>query len=126
MVVSKMEITTPHGAIDGKTQTMEAKFYNLDAIISVGYRVNSKKATHFRIWATKVLKEYMQKGFVLDDDRLKLQLSSTITKILSAACCTLEDYGGDVLLAGVVYDKRVMKSDPFSSCRSSNSSPAGF
>ena len=71
VVVSKMEITTPHGAIDGKTQTIEEKFYNLDAIISVGYRVNSKKATHFRIWATKILKEYMQKGFVLDDDRLK-------------------------------------------------------
>ena len=46
-------------------------FYNLDAIISVGYRVNSKRATQFRIWATKVLKEYMLKGFVLDDDRLK-------------------------------------------------------
>lgn len=47
------------------------KFYNLDAIISVGYRVNSAKATQFRIWATKILKEYMQKGFVLDDERLK-------------------------------------------------------
>ena len=46
-------------------------FYNLDAIISVGYRVNSVRATQFRIWATKVLKEYIQKGFVLDDDRLK-------------------------------------------------------
>ncbi len=46
-------------------------FYNLDAIISVGYRVNSRRATQFRIWATKVLKEYMLKGFVLDDDRLK-------------------------------------------------------
>lgn len=46
-------------------------FYNLDAIISVGYRVNSSKATKFRIWATHILKEYMQKGFVLDDDRLK-------------------------------------------------------
>ncbi len=46
-------------------------FYNLDAIISVGYRVNSARATQFRIWATKVLKEYIQKGFVLDDDRLK-------------------------------------------------------
>ena len=45
--------------------------YNLDAIISVGYRVNSAKATHFRIWATNVLKEYMLKGFVLDDERLK-------------------------------------------------------
>lgn len=47
------------------------QFYSLDAIISVGYRVNSKRATHFRIWATKVLKEYMIKGFVLDDERLK-------------------------------------------------------
>ena len=71
VVVSKMETTTPHGAIAGKTQTRETKFYNLDAIISVGYRVNSKRATHFRIWATGVLKEYMIKGFVLDDERLK-------------------------------------------------------
>lgn len=49
----------------------KTKFYNLDAIISVGYRVNSAKATKFRIWATSVLKEFMQKGFVLDDERLK-------------------------------------------------------
>ena len=48
-----------------------AKLYNLDAIISVGYRVNSRRATRFRIWATGVLKEYMTKGFVLDDERLK-------------------------------------------------------
>jgi hypothetical protein len=47
------------------------KFYNLDAIISVGYRVNSAKATQFRIWATKTLKEFIQKGFVMDDERLK-------------------------------------------------------
>ena len=49
----------------------KTKFYNLDAIISVGYRVNSQKATQFRIWATQILKEYIKKGFVLDDDRLK-------------------------------------------------------
>ena len=49
----------------------ELQFYNLDAIISVGYRVNSRRATQFRIWATNVLKEYMIKGFVLDDERLK-------------------------------------------------------
>ena len=54
-VVSKMEITTLHGAIEGKTQAHETKFYNLDAIISVGYRVNSRRATAFRIWATSVL-----------------------------------------------------------------------
>lgn len=56
-----------HTANDGKNYNTE--FYNLDAIISVGYRVNSKKATEFRIWATKILKEYMIKGFALDDDR---------------------------------------------------------
>ena len=71
VVVSKMEITTPHGAIPDKTQTQNAQFYSLDAIISVGYRVNSIRATHFRIWATGVLKEYMTKGFALDDERLK-------------------------------------------------------
>ena len=56
-------------AADGKNYPTQ--FYNLDAIISVGYRVNSRRATHFRIWATGILKEYMTKGFVLDDDRLK-------------------------------------------------------
>ncbi len=60
-----MEIT----ASDGKTY--KTKFYNLDAIISVGYRVNSKQAIHFRIWATQVLKEYIIKGFSMDDERLK-------------------------------------------------------
>lgn len=62
-VVSKMEIT----ADDGKTYNTEV--YNLDAIIAVGYRINSKKATQFRIWATKILKEYMIKGFALNDER---------------------------------------------------------
>ena len=56
-------------ANDGKNYMTQ--FYNLDAIISVGYRVNSSKATKFRMWATQILKEYMQKGFVLDDERLK-------------------------------------------------------
>ncbi len=69
MVVSKMENTTQHGAIKDKTQTNEVKIYNLDAIIAVGYRVNLKKATEFRIWATKILKEYMIKGFALNDER---------------------------------------------------------
>ena len=56
-------------AADGKNYLTQ--FYNLDAIISVGYRVNSRKATQFRIWATSVLKEYMTKGFAMDDERLK-------------------------------------------------------
>lgn len=66
--ISKMEIVQQEGDRDIK-RTVD--FYNLDAIISVGYRVNSRRATQFRIWATKVLKEYMIKGFALDDDRLK-------------------------------------------------------
>lgn len=71
VVISKMETTTQHGAIESKTQTRETNFYNLDAIISVGYRVNSHRATQFRIWATQILKDYITKGFVLDDERLK-------------------------------------------------------
>lgn len=71
VVVAEIATTTQHGAMQGKTQTKDTRFYNLDAIISVGYRVNSKRATHFRIWATGVLKEYMIKGFALDDERLK-------------------------------------------------------
>lgn len=64
-VTEKISVT----ANDGKNYATQ--FYNLDAIISVGYRVNSSKATKFRMWATKILKEYIQKGFVLDDERLK-------------------------------------------------------
>jgi len=64
--VSKKFLLT---AADGKNYNTQ--FYNLDAIISVGYRVNSARATQFRIWATKVLKEYITKGFILDDERLK-------------------------------------------------------
>ena len=71
VVVAKIATTTQHGAIEGKTQSKETQFYNLDAIISVGYRVNSKRATSFRIWATGILKEYMIKGFAMDDERLK-------------------------------------------------------
>ena len=66
--VSKMEIVRNEG--DRKV-AREVEYYNLDAIIAVGYRVNSYQATQFRIWATKTLREYILKGFVLDDARLK-------------------------------------------------------
>ncbi len=71
VVSSILEHTTQHGAIAGKTQATQVKYYNLDAIISVGYRVNSTQATAFRIWATERLKEYIIKGFTMDDERLK-------------------------------------------------------
>jgi hypothetical protein len=66
-----LELTTQHGAIADKTQSKPTKFYNLDAIIAVGYRVNSKRATQFRIWATAVLKEFIIKGYTMDVERLK-------------------------------------------------------
>ncbi len=66
--VSKMEIVRNEG---GREVKRSIDFYNLDAIISVGYRVSSQKATRFRQWATKVLNEYIRKGFVMDDERLK-------------------------------------------------------
>lgn len=71
LVCANFAHTTQHGAIKGKTQETITKFYNLDAIISVGYRVNSTQATAFRIWATERLKEYIIKGFTMDDERLK-------------------------------------------------------
>lgn len=71
MVVAKIAIPTKHGAIPNKEQYSPTNYYNLDAIISVGYRVDSIRATNFRKWATSVLKEYMIKGFAIDDERLK-------------------------------------------------------
>lgn len=71
VVVSILEITTQHGAIADKIQSKPTRFYNLDAIIAVGYRVNSNRATQFRIWATSVLKEFIIKGYTMDVERLK-------------------------------------------------------
>jgi hypothetical protein len=66
--ISILEIVQKEG---NRNITRKLEYYNLDAIISVGYRVNSAKATQFRIWATQILKEFITKGFVLDDERLK-------------------------------------------------------
>ena len=73
MVVAKFATTTKHGAIEGKTQTTLTDHYNLDVIISVGYRVKSKQGTQFRIWATNVLRDYLLKGYALNQrmDRIE-------------------------------------------------------
>lgn len=71
VVVRNFRTTTQHGAIPGKTQEHEVKGYNLDVIISVGYRIKSVQGTQFRIWATQRLREYIIKGFTLNDDRFK-------------------------------------------------------
>jgi hypothetical protein len=71
VVCSVLEHTTQHGALAGKTQRSKTKYYNLDAVISVGYRVNSRRATQFRIWATKVLKQHLVEGYTLNERRLQ-------------------------------------------------------
>jgi len=71
VVCRKFRHTTQHGAIEDKTQSKEVILYNLDVIISVGYRVKSIQGTRFRQWATQRLHEYIIKGFTMDDERLK-------------------------------------------------------
>jgi hypothetical protein len=71
VVCRNFRLATQHGAIEGKTQEISVKHYNLDVIISVGYRVKSLRRTQFRQWATKRLNEYIRKGFTMDDERLK-------------------------------------------------------
>jgi prophage maintenance system killer protein len=71
VVCSILEHTTKHGAMASKTQKKQLKVYNLDAIISIGYRVNSKKATQFRIWATNVIKDHIVQGYTINQDRLQ-------------------------------------------------------
>ena len=62
--------TTQHGAIKGKTQEVNTKYYNLDVIISVGYRVKSKRGTQFRIWANSILKDFLLRGYVINPPRV--------------------------------------------------------
>ena len=71
VVVRKFRTTTPHGAMEGKTQTHSVQYYNLDVVIALGYRMQSPIAVRFRRWATRLLHEYIQKGFAMDDERLK-------------------------------------------------------
>ena len=70
VVVAKFATTTPHGAIEGKTQTHMRDFYNLDVIISVGYRVKSKRGVEFRKWANSVLKQYILQGYAVNYNRI--------------------------------------------------------
>jgi prophage maintenance system killer protein len=74
LVSAKFAHTTRHGAIDGKLQTQETLLYNLDVIISVGYRVKSKRGTAFRIWANRILKEYLVKGYAINERIRKEQI----------------------------------------------------
>ena len=70
VVVRKSRTTTRHGALAGRTQSKEVQYYNLDVVISVGYRVKSPRGTQFRIWATNVLKQHLIQGYTLNQRRL--------------------------------------------------------
>ena len=82
VVCSILEHTTKHGALKNKKQTKKIKLYNLDAIISVGYRVNSKRATKFRIWATSILKQYIIDGYALNREKLQKQKIKELEKTI--------------------------------------------
>jgi hypothetical protein len=83
VVVANFATTTQHGAIKGKTQTLSVEYYNLDVIISVGYRVKSRQGTQFRIWANQVLKEYLLKGYVLNQriNRIESKVENLADKV---------------------------------------------
>ena len=92
VVVAKFATTTKHGAIEGKTQTKEVEYYNLDMIISVGYRVKSKNGVIFRRWANKILKDYLIKGYAVNEKRL--EYLEKAVKLIDIAGRNLEGLDG--------------------------------
>ena len=112
VVVAKFATTTKHGAIKGKTQTKNVEFYNLDVIISVGYRVKSQRGIAFRKWATSILKDYMIKGYDVNEKRLEI-LNKTIdiqTKMLAS---TLELDESEVLNVIEAYQNALSLLDDY-------------
>ena len=97
VVVAKFATTTQHGAIKGKTQTKEVNYYNLDVIISVGYRVKSKRGVLFRQWANKVLKDYLVKGFAINNKvaSLKYDELCKLVKLVGRTANTQEKLTSD-------------------------------
>ncbi len=94
MVVAKFATTTKHGAVEGKTQTHMVDYYNLDVIISVGYRVKSQNGIIFRKWANKIIKDYLLKGYAINEKRLEY-LEKTIKLIDIAGRIDTELSGQD-------------------------------
>jgi len=116
-------LTTQHGAIEGKTQTQKIKIYNLDVIISVGYRVKSKQGTQFRIWATKVLKEHLLKGYTVHKRIDKVEdkvdaLSNKINEIDLQINTNLIPQQG-VFFDGQIFDSHKLVSDIIRSAKKS-------
>ena len=106
VVVAKFATTTQHGAIEGKTQTHMTEYYNLDVIISVGYRVKSQRGIEFRRWANKVLKDYIIKGYAINDKRLEA-LQKTV-EIQSKMISSILDIDGEGVLQAVTQYTRAL------------------
>lgn len=81
-VVAKFSTTAKHGAIEGKSQTHLVDYYNLDVVISIGYRVKSLEGVRFREWATARIKEYIIKGYTMDDERRKYYIDKLLDYML--------------------------------------------
>lgn len=116
VVVAKFATTTKHGAIDGKKQTHNVNYYNLDVIISVGYRVKSKEGIIFRKWANNILKQYMLKGYVIDEKRFDIPSIKKITNLLEDArhiSGSLSLSGDDVLDFLLAYNKGLSILDDY-------------
>ena len=90
VVVAKFATTTPHGAIDGKSQTHLVSYYNLDVIISVGYRVKSKRGVDFRRWANRVLKDYLVKGYAVNE-RIHKEQSGELRQLVGMLGRTIQN-----------------------------------
>jgi len=112
VVVAKFATTTQHGAIEGKTQTHLTEYYNLDVIISVGYRVKSQRGVEFRRWANKVLKDYIIKGYAINDKRLEA-LQKTVEIQSKMISSILEIDGEGVLKAVTQYTKALTLLDQY-------------
>jgi hypothetical protein len=112
MVVRKFRTTTKHGAIPGKTQSRQVEHYNLDVIISVGYRVKSQRGTQFRIWATGVLKEYLLRGYVVNQrvEQLERRMEHVEEKVDFFVKTALPPMEG-IFFDGQIFDAYVFTSD---------------
>jgi hypothetical protein len=123
VVVAKFAITTEHGALKGKTQTLKVDYYNLDVIISVGYRVKSREGTLFRIWAMKVLRDYLTRGYAIHTWRHEIEsnvrgMNERIEQIEMALRTNILPSHG-VFFDGQVFDAFVFFSNVISSANRS-------
>ncbi|MBU1728199.1 virulence RhuM family protein [Patescibacteria group bacterium] len=115
VVCAFFALTTQHGAIKGKVQTTNVEYYNLDVIISVGYRVKSKQGTQFRIWANKVLKDYLLKGYALNNrmNRIEENVDSLAKKVegIDLQIKTSLPPNQGIFFNGQIFDAYVFVSD---------------